>query len=328
LVEDNDMNQQVATELLESAGAVVTVAGDGEAALRMLQGVIPPPFDIVLMDLQMPVMDGYTAARLLRADSRFNELPILAMTAHALVEERERCLSAGMNDYVTKPIDPDALFAAIARWTKRRPPSASTATVSNTLEIEGIDTAAGLKRVAGNQRLYRSLLLQFVDKQADVAAQIQSALRAGDREVAERLAHTVKGIAGNLGMAGTQNAAAAAEKAVRGSDSSVTAQLRELESAVEGQVRAIRNTLGGTASQATVAGVYDADKASAAISRLKSLIEANDGDAAEAVDAVTEILAGHPDAKLLTELRAAVDEFDFDGAMEKLRLLELRTPGQ
>ena len=127
LVEDNEMNQQVATELLESAGAIVTVANNGRIAVDLLRnGPQPPAFDVVLMDLQMPEMDGHTATRLLRADSRFKDLPILAMTAHALVEERERCLQAGMNDHVTKPIDPDALFAAIARWTKPREAAAST----------------------------------------------------------------------------------------------------------------------------------------------------------------------------------------------------------
>ena len=96
LVEDNEMNQQVATELLESAGAMVTVADHGGIAVNLLQeGPQPPPFDIVLMDLQMPEMDGHTATRLLRADARFNDLPIVAMTAHALVEERERCLRCG-----------------------------------------------------------------------------------------------------------------------------------------------------------------------------------------------------------------------------------------
>ena len=121
LVEDNELNQQVATELLESAGAIVTVAGNGKIAVDLLRdGPQPPAFDIVLMDLQMPEMDGFTATRQLRADSRFNDLPILAMTAHALVEERERCLQAGMNGHVTKPIDPDALFAALTQWVKRR----------------------------------------------------------------------------------------------------------------------------------------------------------------------------------------------------------------
>ncbi|HTP34420.1 MAG TPA: response regulator, partial [Candidatus Acidoferrales bacterium] len=117
LVEDNEMNQQVATELLESAGAKVTVANHGGEAVKTLrEGPDPPAFDVVLMDLQMPEMDGFTATRLLRADPRFKDLPIIAMTAHALVEERQRCLEAGMNDHVTKPIEPDALFAALKRW--------------------------------------------------------------------------------------------------------------------------------------------------------------------------------------------------------------------
>ena len=119
LVEDNEMNQQVATELLESAGAVVTVAGHGGIAVKLLrEGPQPPPFDIVLMDLQMPEMDGLHGDAAAAGRPAIQELPIVAMTAHALVEERERCLQAGMNDHVTKPIDPDALFAALARWTK------------------------------------------------------------------------------------------------------------------------------------------------------------------------------------------------------------------
>ena len=157
------------------------------------------------MDLQP--MDGYTATRLLRAETWFRDLPIIAMTAHALVEERQRCLEAGMNDHATKPIEPDALFATLRRWAKPRPvdaatPAAPPAPVLAAGEIampaiEGIDVDGGLRRVAGNRRLYRSLLGQFAEKQADAAAQITAALQAGDRELAGRVAHTVKGVAGN-----------------------------------------------------------------------------------------------------------------------------------
>ena len=125
LVEDNEMNQQVATELFESAGAIVTIANHGGEAVRILTKVDgPPPFDVVFMDLQMPEMDGLTATKLIRADPRLQTLPIIAMTAHALVEERQRCLDAGMNDHVSKPIDPDALFATLTRWAKPRPSTA------------------------------------------------------------------------------------------------------------------------------------------------------------------------------------------------------------
>src|SRR5271169_1955334 len=126
LVEDNEMNQQVATELLESAGAIVTVANHGGEAVKILtEGGQAPTFDVVFMDLQMPVMDGFTAAKLLRRDPRLKNLPIIAMTAHALAEERQRCLDAGMNDHVSKPIDPDALFSTLLRWAKPRPSQAT-----------------------------------------------------------------------------------------------------------------------------------------------------------------------------------------------------------
>ena len=146
------MNQQVATELLESAGAKVTVADHGGIAVKLLrEGPDPPPFDIVLMDLQMPEMDGYTATRLLRADTRFREIPIVAMTAHALVEERGRCLQAGMNDHVTKPIDPDALFATLARWTK---PHAMTAPAGGKPDAAGVDMV--LPEIPGDRCCWRS----------------------------------------------------------------------------------------------------------------------------------------------------------------------------
>jgi CheY-like chemotaxis protein len=201
LAEDNEMNPQVATELLESAGAKVTVANHGGDAVKILiEGPQPPAFDVVLIDLQMPVMDGYTATSLLRAESRLRDLPIIAMTAHALVEERQRCLEAGMNDHTTKPIEPDALFATLRRWAKPRPddaatPAAPPASVPAASEIavpaiEGIDVHSGLRRVARNRRLYRSLLDQFAEKQGGAAAQIAAALQAGDRELAGRVAHT------------------------------------------------------------------------------------------------------------------------------------------
>ena len=175
LVEDNEVNQQVAAELFESAGASVTIAKHGGEAVRILiEGEQPPPFDIVFMDLQMPEMDGFTATRLLRAEPELQALPIIAMTAHALVEERQRCLEAGMNDHVSKPIDPDALFATLKRWAKPRQvtPARAQARPAGSVddvilpEIDGVDVANGLKRVAGNKRLYRDLLLQFAAKQA------------------------------------------------------------------------------------------------------------------------------------------------------------------
>jgi two-component system, sensor histidine kinase and response regulator len=326
LVEDNEMNQQVATELLESAGATVTVAGNGAIAVKLIcDGPQPPPFDIALMDLQMPEMDGYTATRHIRADARFKDLPILAMTAHALVEERERCLQAGMNDHVTKPIDPDALFAALSRWAKPRaaapaePKPASAASETELPNIEGVDVAGGLKRVAGNKRLYRSLLEQFAAKQGDVAAQIEAALQGSDRPLAERLAHTLKGVAGNIGIGTIQEVGGRIEKAIRESDASVPNLLAKLTQALSPQIEAIRSALGaGEAPPTAAAAPFDAEKATAAAARLKALIEANDGDAADAIQPVADALASSVGAQRLGDLRTAIDEFDFDRALSIL----------
>jgi PAS domain S-box-containing protein len=327
LVEDNDMNQQVATELLESAGAIVKVADHGGIAVKLLQdGPQPPPFDIVLMDLQMPEMDGFTATRILRADPRFKDLPIIAMTAHALVEERERCLQAGMVDHVTKPIDPDALFAALARWTKPRKasaaaaPSAAPVAVDDGLpEIEGVDVAGALKRVAGNKRLYRSLLEQFAAKQSDTDVRIGEALAKGDRESAERLAHTLKGIAGNIGIGTVQAAAAKVEKAIREGDSEAPKMVADLKSVLEPQVTAIRTALGnGGKPAAHTTAAFDSEAATRAVRRLMALIDANDGDSADAIQEVSTALAGKVDPVHMDALRDSVNDFDFDGARTKL----------
>ncbi len=227
LVEDNEVNQQVATELLQSAGASVRIANHGGEAVSILtEGDGPPPFDVVFMDLQMPEMDGFTATKLIRAQPRLNGLPIIAMTAHALVEERQHCFDAGMNDHVTKPIDPDVLLATLLRWAKPSLPPATggEAVAAKRVDeitlprIEGVDLEDGLRRVVGNKRLYRDLLLQFASKQADAPAQVSTAIESGDRKLAERIAHTVKGVAGNLGLAQVATVAEKLEKAIRHGD--------------------------------------------------------------------------------------------------------------
>jgi CheY-like chemotaxis protein len=279
------------------------------------------------MDVQMPEMDGHTATRLLRADGRFHDLPIVAMTAHALVEERQRCMEAGMNDQVTKPIDPDALFATLRRWTKPREkdavlvvPKASEAPETEVLKIEGVNVADGLNRVAGNRRLYRNLLEQFCEKQSGAGQQIAVAIQAGDRERAERLAHTLKGVSGNLGIAAVQQAAAKVEHAIRKGDGSVPGLLGELESMFGRQVAAIRNGLevAGQTARAASAARFDPDAAATAIARLKTLIDSNYGEATEAVGELAESLAGSLDAQQIDQLRAAMDEFDFEKAATAL----------
>ena len=221
VTEDNEINQQIAVELLEGAGATVTVANNGREAVERLSGPGPSPFDVVLMDLQMPEMDGYQATSKLRSDPRLAALPIIAMTAHATVDERQRCLAAGMNDHVAKPIDPAALFEAVGRFyepaadTPAPDPPSSPLPQDTLPVIAGLDMNDGLSRVGGNRKLYVKILRQFAEQQGPAADQIADALATGDHSLAERLAHTLKGVAGNIGAAAVQSAAAALERAIR-----------------------------------------------------------------------------------------------------------------
>ena len=233
LAEDNDINQQIAIELLGGDGASVTVACNGREAMEELEAA-PTGFDIVLMDLQMPEMDGYQATARIRADARFASLPVIAMTAHATIEERQRCLAAGMNDHISKPIDPVALYETVARFHKTlgAPASAERTEVSSPgpehlPSIEGLDAQDGLTRVAGNRNLYLKLLGRFVEQQSSVVGQIADALAQGDAALAERLAHTLKGVAGNIGAKSVQAAAGTLERLIR-----ERAAATEVESAI------------------------------------------------------------------------------------------------
>jgi len=265
LTEDNEINQQIAIELLEGEGAKVKVANNGrEAVESLLNGPQPPPFDAVLMDLQMPEMDGYQATAKIRSDPRMSTLPIIAMTAHATIEERQRCLAAGMVDHISKPIDPESLFETVGRFYKPsagspHKPGPITPTPANEPaktenkapqpldlpSIAGLDTRDGLMRVAGNRKLYLKLLRQFAEQQGPSVGQIQTALTQGDGPLAERLAHTLKGVAGNIGAKAVQSAAGALEKAIRdrATQAEVEAAVRSVASDLDPLVAQLRTSL-------------------------------------------------------------------------------------
>jgi two-component system sensor histidine kinase/response regulator len=331
LVEDNEMNQQVATELLESAGAIVTVANHGGEAVAILttQEDQPPPFDVVLMDVQMPVMDGFSATKLLRSHQYLRKLPIIAMTAHALVEERQRCLDAGMNDHVSKPVDPNALFATLLRWANPK----TSVGIDNAHEpaaedgadalpaIPGVKIAEGLNRVAGNKKLYRDLLSQFATKQVDAAAQIAEALNGGDRKIAERIAHTVKGVAGNLGITEVYVAAQDLERVIRESPTSTAITLERFGILMHSHATLIRKVLGREAVQLPEEesqAQFDANRAARAITRLRKLLDSSDGDALQIVPEVVNAVKGVANPKDLEALQEAMNDFDFDGARARL----------
>ncbi|MBI5523781.1 MAG: response regulator [Desulfarculus sp.] len=224
LVEDNEINQQVAQEILEGAGLLVTIVGDGRQAVEAVEA---GNYHAVLMDVQMPVMDGYSASRAIRQDRRFDDLPIIAMTANAMAGDREKALEAGMNDHVAKPVNPDLLFAALAQWIKPgvrgftpgapapAPEPPAQAQEQLPPAIEGVNLEEGLNRVGGNARLYRGLLVKLRDEYAGAADELSQMLSMERFEDAQRLAHSVKGVAGNVGASGLQAVAGELEAAIR-----------------------------------------------------------------------------------------------------------------
>ena len=240
LVEDNEINQQVAQEILQNAGLSVTVANDGQEGVN---AALKHQYDVILMDIQMPVMDGYTATREIRnLKSEIQNVPIIAMTAHAMTGDDQKSITAGMNDHITKPIDPEQLFATLRKWVKPAPERVSSqpssvsdsladpkkfdAPVENDLpeSLPGFDIAAGLGRLMGNKRLYRKLLSDFGSDYGDVANEIQEALAARDFKHAHGLVHNLKGLAGNLAATELLFAAIEMEKLVKGDSNKIPSE--------------------------------------------------------------------------------------------------------
>ncbi len=222
LVEDIPTNRLIACEILESFGATVDTAGNGALALRKLLDR-NTTFDAVLMDIQMPEMDGLEATRHIRASGRHDRLPIVAMTAHALDEERQRCLAAGMTDFISKPIDPEQLHQMLQRW-RPNTEQADTAlsqekkpmtTPDGLPELPGIDRTLGMKRMMNKVALYEKVLRDFHGRFANEAAQIRATWESGDFASAERRAHSTKGLAGTIGATSLQEAALALEYALK-----------------------------------------------------------------------------------------------------------------
>jgi CheY-like chemotaxis protein len=217
LVDDNAINRELAMDLLKRAGIVVSVACDGQEALDMLAR---QRFDGVLMDCQMPVMDGYAATRALRQRPELKGLPVIAMTANTMVGDREKVLEAGMNDHIAKPIKIDEMFATLARWIGPTAAAASSpaagaagAAERPLSELPGVDARAALDGLMGDEQLYRRLLRMFRDQQGDFESRFRLAHANGDVAAAARLAHDLKTLAGTLALKGVEQAAAALEQA-------------------------------------------------------------------------------------------------------------------
>jgi two-component system, sensor histidine kinase and response regulator len=336
LVEDNEINQEVAIGQLENAEVFVDLAENGAEAVRMVR---ENDYDIVLMDMQMPVMDGIEATRILRSDPRLQTLPIVAMTANALVSDREICLQAGMNDHIAKPIDPDQLFGVLLRWIKRpdgdgaglrewseaRPAAAPAPTdiAAGLLDIDGIDVKSALKRTGGNRKRYEIMLRRFAQQHAGTVEDIRKALSMGDAATGERAAHSLKGAAGTLGATALSEAAAKAETAIKmGQDIDTT--LTSLSVDLGAAVGAIRAALPEEVPTNGEGGARDPTTVAEPLARLKQLLESDDGEAGDFIIDARSNLSGVLTPTEIETLSELVGNFNFEAALKCLAAISDR----
>ncbi len=364
LVEDNEINQQVAKEILEGAGLNVTLANNGREAVNAVK---ENEYDAVLMDIQMPVMDGYTATRKIRewelkaqssklkAEGRGQRsedrdqkpetrsqypVPIIAMTAHAMAGDEDKSLQAGMNGHVTKPIDPDQLFATLQKWIKpsekrvqvqqpevpvERPESDKAVPEEEELpeSLPGFDLAAGIERLRGNKSLYRKLLLDFGAKYTKVAAEIHKALDSKDLKQAHSLIHNLKGLAGNLAATDLQAACVNLEKLVKGVEKKtlpakeLNLKFSDLENALNQALESAQSL--GASAEENVCKLSD-EEISAIPAELAQDIALRIRDAAEMGDvttlnAIAEEIKMHSAScvPLSKQIIQMAEDFDLDG---------------
>jgi PAS domain S-box-containing protein len=331
VVEDNEINQQVAKELLEGFGAAVDLAGNGRVAAEKIENGIR--YDAVLMDLQMPVMDGYEATARIRKRYGKEALPILAMTAHALQSEAQRCLEAGMNGVVTKPIDPDRLKEELFRWIAPEsrplspapesavfsPPGVSEAETADLLP--GIDLKSALGRLKGNLPLLKKLVGDMVASRSGVFKDIRRALQEGDWDSARRAVHTFKGIAGNLSATDLFDCAKRLETVLQQENAAETErEIEKLEKAFDIVAKGIRSARVEGVPGDAVAGAASIDSAVAGglILELYELLKKHSLSARRKWGILKETLDQADLKESAVRFEECLSRLDFKGAMRAL----------
>jgi CheY-like chemotaxis protein len=346
LAEDNEINQEVAVSILADVGVKVDVAGNGIVAVDLARR---GSYDAVLMDMQMPEMDGYQATGVLRQEFTSQELPVIAMTAHALQGDRERCLEAGMDDYVSKPIDPKQLFGVLRKWieprsdrSKPRAPSEGSAAeqpralVSASTgqtqpsepptELPGINLREALSRLGGNERLFKKLVGEFVRQYAEAPQRIRAHITGGDLREAHSFAHALKGVAGNLSATNLFEATRALELLLKEQAQPEAAErsLLELEEPIAVFEKALQQTLSSMRSLIEPGEIeLDSTGASSAAGEPSALdpqtasqLAADIRAAVEGGDltALQDLLSKVPvDSAVRQRMQELVDQYDFEG---------------
>ena len=351
LVEDNLINQQVARELLESEGARVEIAGNGKLGVQAVErSMEAQSFDVVLMDLQMPEMDGFTATRVIREELGLMDLPVIAMTANAMASDKDACIAAGMNDHVGKPFDLGHLVQVLLTRTHRFPRSgaptnpateahsgdatrataATAAHVDVTQPARAVDIDAALARLGGNTALYGTITQSYLQEAADFADQLDRLLGADDLPSAARLLHTIKGLSATVGAVGMASVARSAEDKVKGvAPFSALDLRRDFRAAVQTTVQALTEacqtivpTPSETPSLANAAAGTLAPNPSQTLAQLQQLLELLKHSDMEALQVHARITSAKTmETETIAGLSQAIGRFDFEAATKHCEAL-------
>ena len=340
LVEDNETNLQVARELLERIGINTAVAANGLEAVEL---TAKERFDGILMDLQMPKMDGLTATREIRKGPSRPDLPILAMTANALASDREDCLSAGMNDYIVKPIKPATLYGTLLRWLRPDVDAngahkqimvykpAISEKLTDLPHLEGVDTQVGLGSVNGDWKLYTKLLNNFYSRHQGIKEEIQRELELGRQDVAQRLVHTIKGVSGTIGAKKLSEISAQLEFAIKKGSSDQIPKLMESFTHELGRIMTALDAFmhdmdSGHTEDSTGEGEpetqstkgLDVHRIKKLIQELSVLIDERDSDVIKVIDKIKSMLGSTLVSDNLSKLESQLNSFKFEHAKETL----------
>jgi len=328
LVEDNEINQQVAQELLQNSGFVVDIVVNG---LKAVEAIEKTSYDLVLMDIQMPVMDGYEATREIRKKSKFKKLPIVAMSANAMTQDKEDAMASGMNEHVPKPIDPKQLFGALLKFIEpgERDMPQSVLNRLQSLDdtepvplddIEGIDTETGIMRVGGNVKTYRSVLKKFSQNQSNAVDEIRKSIDQGDVQLAVRLAHTLKGVSGNIGAMELHEAAKKLESNIDQGKADLSDALSDTQKILAALVLAI-SSMEAPDKPEQRSAKYDPSLIAPLFSDLLELLLDDDTEAAEVVENIKFHLADSAHMHSLKQLEKQIGMYDFEAAVDQLQQL-------
>lgn len=326
LVEDSHVNQIVALDLLENAGLSVSVVDNG---IKAVEAVNHSDFDLVFMDIQMPEMDGLTAVREIRKNDKFKDLPIIAMTAHAMTGDREKSLEAGMNEHLTKPINPGKLYETLLKFIvpgDRGPVPVpeerdQLADDFEFPEIEGLSIERGLENVAGNRRGYARLLKSFKEDYANAADAMNSCFASGDMKKAAALVHSAKGVAGNLGAETLYQASIDLEKAIKDNSPDLEKQRMRYDTELSSLLKGLDN-FHDAGVTLDLPGMYNPVKVRRIIANLYSLLAEGDALSLEAMEDLKQNLQGKGVESELDVLTSLIDNYDFNDAALSLANLE------